>query len=185
MEEKAFEVLKKLKGVGIVLSIIVIILGICMFVKPIATGSMMIWILVVGVLINGIEKIVSYVKMPKESRDGFLLAVGILWTFISVVIIFRGLNFSYLVTANIEACIGIMIGFTCMFSGIGQICGAEKIKQQGGSKSMAILGGVMEILCALVVLSAPLLGMIAITIMYGVYLIMMGVALLVRCLAIK
>lgn len=181
---KAIEALKKMKGLGIAAAIFLILLGICMFIKPLATSAFMIWLLVIGVLISGIEKIVSYFKMPKDERDGFLLAAGLLWLFTSIFIISRGCGAGFATTAIMEVCIAMMIGFTCLFSGIGRICYSGKVKEAGGSSGLAIFSGILDILCGLAVLSAPLAGLFTITFVFGIYMLVVGVSLLVRCLSL-
>jgi|GEM_PF-5084232 len=177
--------MKSMKTIGIVASVIIMLLGICMFIRPLATGGAMIWILVAGVLVRGIEEIVSYFKMPKGERDGFLLASGIITTLISVLLILRGFNMSFMVTASLEACVATMLGITCMFSGIGRIISSGVIKKMGGSRTLAILGGVMELICGVAVLGAPIMSLYAITVAFGIYLFIMGAALLFRSLSIK
>lgn len=182
--KKAIEALKGMKGLGIAAAIFLILLGICMFIKPLATSAVMIWFLVIGVLISGIEKIVSYFKMPKGERDGFLLASGLLWFFAAIFIISRGCGAGFATTATMEACIAMMIGFTCLFSGIGRICFSGKIKEAGGSRGLSICSGVLDILCGLAVLSAPLAGLFTLTFVFGIYMLFVGISLLIHCLSL-
>ena len=182
--KKAIEALKGMKGLGIAAAIFLILLGICMFIKPIATSAVMVWLLVIGVLISGIEKIVSYFKMPKGERDGFLLAAGLLWLFASIFVISRGCGAEFATTVTMEACIAMMIGFTCLFSGIGRICFSGRVKEAGGSSGLSIFSGVLDILCGLAVLSAPMVGLFTLTFVFGIYMLVVGISLLVHCLSL-
>lgn len=184
MTSRAMEELKKLKGAGIAAAIILIILGICLFINPIASSAVMIWLLVIGVLISGIEKIVSFIKMPKGQRDGFLLASGILWLFLSLLLIARGLNFGFAVTAAMETGVAIMIGFLCIFSGIGRICISGQVGAMGGSTGLTVLTGILEILCGMAVLSAPLVGVFTLTLVFGIFMLVMGISLLIKCISL-
>ncbi len=184
IQEKAYAALKKTKGLGIAISIIIAILGILLFVKPIATTSVFIWIMVIGLLIMGIQKIVDYCRMPKGARDGFLLAGGILLVIITLILIGRGLNYEYAVTAGIEVCIAFMIAFTCIFTGIGRICGSGMVKASGGSQGLSIFSGILDIICGIIILGAPLLGLLTITVIFGIYLLITGIALLIRFISL-
>lgn len=180
----AMDALLKLKGLGITVSVILILLGICMFIRPLATDAIVIWILIIGLFIRGIEEIVAYCKMPKGCRDGFKLAVGIIWVFTCGMTILRACNAGFIITANLEMFVAVMIACGCLFSGIGRICSGNLVATLGGSKAMAIIGGILEILCAFVILSAPLMSLFTLTIVYGIYFLIMGISLLIRCASI-
>lgn len=178
--EEGMQILKKMKAAGIVISIIMFLLGICMFIEPISTSIVMIWLMVFGLLLIGIGKIVSFCRMPKGGRDGFLLATGILLIIASILLICRGLNFGFAVTANIMAFVAIMIGFICVFSGIGRICMSGVVAECGGSKGLTIVSGILEIICGMLVLCAPITGLFALTVAFGLFLGIMGVAMFIR-----
>lgn len=181
---RGLEVIKNAKKAGIVISIIMILLGICLFVKPVGSNAVMIWLLVLGVLLDGIHKVVTYFRMPRMGRDGFLLASGILLIITSLILIGYGANYEFAITASLETCAAFMIAFTCIFTGVGRLCGSEYVRLLGGSKGMAILSGILDILCGIVIICQPLFGLFTLTIVFGLYLTVSGIALLVRFISL-
>ena len=181
---KGLEVVRSMRKIGITISVVMIILGICLFIKPVATSAVMIWLLVIGVLIDGIQKIVTYCRMPARGRDGFLLASGILLVLTSLILIGYGANYEYATTASLEVCAAFMIAFTCIFTGIGRICGSEYVWLLGGSKGLAILAGVLDIICGIIIMCEPLFGLFTMTIIFGLYLTISGIALFIRFISL-
>lgn len=185
MSEKIFSAIAYLRKIGIVVSIILILLGICMFINPFESGAFFVWCIIIGVLIHGVQKIIYFTKMQKGARDGVLLASGILMVLVCVVLIADVFNAKFIAFANMEACIAVMLGFICIFSGVGKICVSGNLRAVGGSATASILCGVIEILCGLLVLAAPLTGFISLTVVFGVYLLIMGITLLIKSLSMR
>ena len=176
---------KKIKRIGIIAALALMLLGVCMFIRPLTADAVILWMLVIGLLIDGIEEIIWYFQMPKGLRNGFHLAAGILWIFASVLTIVRGCSAGSAETEILEISAAIMIGCTCIFSGIMQICSCDFVRLLGGSVAMCILGGILEVICGILVISSPITGLVSFTIAYGIYFLIVGIALLISILSVK
>jgi len=187
MLERFKETYKRIKGFGIVLSILMILLGFSMFFVPASAAVIAMWLMTVGLLLRGISDIVTYFNAPKEMRDGWNLASGIIWVIIAISLIAGGLSASLaqklVVWGNFEMLIGFMVGFTALFNGIKTICSVKEVKAMGGSSAICVVSGILGIIVGLIVLSYPIGSVITLTVFYGLFLIIGGISLLCKALA--
>ena len=179
----AKEAFLSLKKYAYLVGILMTVLGVCVFLRPISASVFFVWVLVVGLLINGISRIVMYFKLPVEARSGWFLALAIIWFIAAVFLIADALNFPLHTTISIQAIVGIIIGFNCIFSGVSSIGYSRAVAEAGGSRGMCIFSGVLEIICGMIVMSSPIMGLYALTIAFGLYLIIMGVSTIIRAIA--
>ena len=178
---KAWEKISKYKTVGILISVLMIIFGIIMFARPFKSELVLVFLTVLALLISGIEKIFLFFKMEKGAKDGWTLALGILWIITSIILF----SSMYITEAIMLTMAGIFMGITAVFNGVADLCNCGSAEAMGRSKGLMIFAGILGILCGMIILGAPVLSTVAITIFYGVYLVILGIALLVRCLSIK
>ena len=80
------EAFKKLKAFGIVVAILMIILGGVSCCSPILGQRIVLWMMVIGLFIYGINEIVTYCASPKGYRNGFSLASGIIWVVLCIIL---------------------------------------------------------------------------------------------------
>jgi len=179
----AQEAILKLKKYGYLVGIIMVVMGVALFLRPVATSTLFIWILVFGMLITGFAKFFAYFTLPKEMRSGGSLALGIIWVICACLMITQAVNMPLQTTVSLQLIIGIIIGVNCIFSGIGTICASGQIKEMGGSAGLAIFSGVLELICGAIVISSPIFGLFALTVAFGIYLLVMGVAVIIRSIA--
>ena len=186
---KAKEVLKKMKVFGIIVAIIMILLGACIFFVPESAAVIIMWMMVAGMLILGISEIIFFCSMPKGARNGWNLASGIIWVVLSVMLMLCDLNAGMaeklVLYGSIEMMLGFMVGFSILFNGISMLCDVREVRAIGGSGALCIVGGILSILAALTILSYPIGAFITITIFYGLFLLVGGISLLCRVLSFK
>lgn len=176
-----WEKVKKVKTLGIVISIFLILVGIFMFSRPFKSDVIMICLMVVGLLMHGIGMVFEYFSTEKESRSGWTLAAGILWIVSSVVL----LNSLFFTVASLTLCAGISMGVSAIMNGINYIANSGKAKELGRSKAGMIAGGILAFVCGIIILGSPVISTIAITYFYGILIFIIGVTLLINCLLIK
>lgn len=178
--ENATKTFKKLKAIGIIASIIMIILGACTVISPFGTG--MVWLIIafIAIIIYGISNIVEFCKQPKGRKNGGTLALGILWILIAALFLFSKLDLIPIAESAIIFTIGFIFGFNCIFSGIM----AFSTLEYASSKGLAILAGILDLLVGFFVIAAPFFAGITLIWIIGIFVIVMGVSLFVRCLSI-
>ena len=187
MFEKTKEAYKQMKGFGIVISVLMILLGLGMFFVPAGAAVLAMWLMVIGLLLYGLMEITTFCKLPKGARDGWTLAGGIIWTIIAVLMIVGGLSAStaakLVAWGNFEMLIAFMVGFTSIFNGIKILCSCGEVKAMGGNTLCCVLSGILGILVGIVVLSYPIGSVITLTVFYGLFLLIGGISLLCRALS--
>jgi len=189
MFARAKDLYKKVKGVGIAVAILMIIMGIVMFLLPATATTIAMWLMVSCLLIDGIGNIIIFFGMPKGTRSGWSLAVGIIWIIIAITLISGGLNASFaealVIWGTFEMLIGFMVGFTSIFDGIETLCLSGKVGEMGGSKAGCIIAGILELLVGIIVLTYPIGAVITLTVFYGLFIAIFGVSMLCRILSNK
>jgi len=185
--EKAKEAYKKMKTLGIVVSILMILMGIAMFCVPARATAFMMVMMVVGLFLYGVVEIVVYCKMPKELREGSMLGAGILWCLIGLLLIIGGcsapVEAKLAAWGTFEYIIAFMVGFSMFFSGFRSFSACSAVKAMGKSTAGPIIAGILYIIAGIVVLTYPIGSVITLTVFYGIYLLVGGVALLCRVLS--
>jgi len=184
---KAQEALKKLKTLGIIASIIMIILGIVTVINPGKGNVIGVWLMVIGVLIYGIMEIVIYCKLPKEIRNGASLAMGIIWVVLCVFLIIGAIAAPTMdkiaALGAFDYFIAVMIAFSMFFSAISEFCSCKNAEALGRSKGGMIASGILGILCGIIILTYPIGSVITLIWFYGLFLLIGGISLFCRCMS--
>lgn len=179
--------LKKLKTFGIVISIAMIILGVISSFSPLLGQSIVIWMMVGGLFIYGIEEIVNYCAAPKCLKNGFSLASGIIWVVLCVILFVSALGADTVsklfALGAFDYFIAVIISFSCIFNAVNDFCVCGKAEEMGRSKGGMIAAGILELLAGFAILSYPIGSVITLEIFYAIFLTAGGIALLCRCLA--
>lgn len=179
------EVMKKFKAVGMIVSILVILAGIFMFTRPVGTGIVFAWTAMVFMLVNGIYRIARYFGIPKEVRNGWMLADGIVSVVVAAWILIEIFAKPLAGTLGLVVMLGYIAGFYQVFAGITQLCTSGKAKELGGSFGWMIFLGIVNILCGLFVMSRPVLSYFAFELVSGIYLCIFGITTFIECICIK
>jgi len=80
---------------------------------------------------------------------------------------------------------GIMMGVTAIFDGVADFCNLKAAAAMGRSKGLMILAGILDIICGMIIIAHPIMSTIAIVWFYGIFITILGITFLIRCLSIK
>lgn len=184
--------LKKFKGLGITISILLIIIGVCMCILP--RWSTIVWVslFVVGLVLSGIMNIIKFCADKKGERQGWILANAI----ISVVL--GGLLITF-VCLDIESYSGdaidviayevgslvfwliLFAGWFAMFKGIFRLVALNATVAAGGNKTYEITSGVIEIVIGCLVVFLPWFG---VPVLYWVGIYAIAISMIVSGIVI-
>lgn len=186
---RAREAAKKLKTFGIIIAIIMILLGAVACFAPILGQQIVLWSMVAGLFISGIEEIINFCASPKGLRNGFALATGIIWVILCIMLFISAINAdalsSLFTIVAFDYFLAIMLAFSCIFNAISDFCLCGRAEELGRTKGGLIASGVLGILAGIVIMSFPVGSIITLEIFYAAFLLIGGIALLCRCLSYK
>lgn len=160
------------RTLAIITGILLVVLGILFFVFPLGTMLFADIFITIGLLIFGIYRIVSFIAAPSGYRDGWQLALGILWVICAVVILASS-------ASNIIISFAFLLGVLAMMSGLSQIIAYASLKGASGS-GFVLASGIINALLALFLLAAPFVATAALAYIQGFYLCFAGVALVIE-----
>jgi len=170
-------VTKGRKGLGIVVSILMVLLGIGVFFAPQFFVSMMIWLFIIGIVIYGVFMIFDYAR--SEVKNGWNLTAGILAVILGFLLLFSP------ALAQAET-FAFMLAFMTLFTGINQVTAASVLKKQGGeSTGWLTAAGVINIILGFFFLFNPYVMLFTFYIVAGIYLIVSGIALFASTMSSK
>ncbi|MEG2541734.1 MAG: DUF308 domain-containing protein, partial [Christensenellaceae bacterium] len=109
---------------GIIVAIIMIVLGILFFVKPVVTMIAVEWIAAIGIMLYGLWQVIAYIKTPSDMKNGWSLANGIIFIILGILILTMGI-------AGRAEMFAFLLGFMALFSGINQIASYAAFKKSG------------------------------------------------------
>jgi len=169
-------VTKGSKGLGIVVSILMVLLGIGVFFAPQLFLSMMVWLFVIGIMIYGVFLIYEYAK--SEIKSGWTLTAGILAVILGFLLIFS----PSLAKAETFA---FMLAFMTLFTGINQVSASSLMRKQGEGNGWLTAAGVINIILGFFFLFNPYIMLFTFSIIAGIYLIVGGIALFASTMSSK
>ncbi|MGV8906832.1 MAG: HdeD family acid-resistance protein [Acetobacterium sp.] len=157
------------RSLGIVVSILMVFFGIGVLMAPLFFVSIMIWIFVIGLMINGVFHIFDYARC--DVKNGWTLTTGILAIILSILLIFAP-------TFSKAETFAFMLSFMALFTGINQIAASSVMKKLGGSGSGWLLtSGIINIILGFFFIFNPYVMLFTFSIIAGIYLIVGGIAL--------
>ena len=178
-----------MKVLGIIVAVFMIVFGGIACFAPIIGQAIVIWMMIGGLFIYGVDEIITYCASPKEFRNGFSLASGIIWVVLCIILFVSAVNAdaisSFIAIAQFDYFLAIMISFSCIFSAINDFCICGKAEELGRSKGGMIVSGILGILAGLIIMSYPVGSIITLEIFYSIFLFAGGIVLLCRCLSLK
>lgn len=174
INDAAKKITKGNKVAGIIVAIAMIVLGILLMARPIATEIVLFYLAAVGFLIYGIYQIIVYVRTPSDLKNGMNLANGIILILLAVLILLSS-------AVSVVITFAFLFGFVAMFTGINQIAAASAVKKAGGKRGgWLIASGIINIVLSIFFIVTPFMAEFAFGIIAGVYLIVGGIALLIE-----
>lgn len=159
------------KTYGIITAIAMIVLGICFLLWPMVSGYVGMLFITCGFVVYGVTQIVVFFHTPKEHRNGWLLAFGILYIVLGIVLLSSSPASLYLTYA-------FTLGFFAMYLGITQCMawGSYRAQSVPGA-GWLLASGIMNIILSFCMIMTPLVAAWALEYVLGFYLIIGGVAL--------
>ena len=178
MGDVAMKITKGHRAAGVVVAICMIVLGILFFIWPLITAIGLQYIAAIGILIFGAFQIINFIRVPSGARQGWMLASGILLVIVGIMalamgVIDRAFMFSFL------------LGFLAMMAGINQLASVGVAKKAGMSTGWLVASGIINIILAAFLLISPFAAIWALQIVFGIYLLVGGIAFLAEVLATK
>ena len=167
------------KTMGIVIGILMVVLGLLMLAWPVIMTLIGINLAILLICISGIVQIIQYFNGERETRNGWLLACGILIVIASVIM---------LVQPDFAKMIGFsfVLAFCAFMNGFNQFASSSALKKITGSGSgWMIFGGVMSLILGAFFCIYPLMTEVIATYIYAIYAIVAGIWLLCYSLGTK
>ncbi|MEA5004457.1 MAG: DUF308 domain-containing protein [Christensenella sp.] len=165
------------KTVGIIVAICMVVIGILIFATPVAAAVGLGYLITIGFIIFGVFEIFAYFRTPADHRNGWTLANGIIFTLIGILILIEALGARW-GKLDMLAVFSFIIGFFALFSGITQISSYGAFKNSKNSASgWYLASGIINLILGILIICAPIAGWFTIQFIFGIYLIVGGIAL--------
>lgn len=162
---------------AVITGILLIILGILFFVFPLGSMLFVDIFITIGLMIYGLYRIISFIAAPSGFRNGWDLAIGIIWVVCAGIILASN-------AANILVSFAILLAVLALMVGLNQIMAYSALKGTSGA-GFILASGIVNILLALFLVFAPFMGSAVIAIVEGIYLCFAGLALIIEGFAKK
>ena len=155
---------------GIIVSIIMIVLGILMFIVPVGTSVVIMYMASAGFIIYGIYQIIAYIRTAKEMKNGWTLASGIIYTILGILLLIGG-------PYDMAYTFMFLLAFLALSGGIMQISAYGPLKKAGAQGTGWMLAsGIINVLLGIFFIFMPFGSALAVTFIFGIYLIVFGIA---------
>lgn len=169
---------KKFSWAFIVAGIIMILLGVFLLVKPLASVRTVIIIIGIGLILYGIMHFVAYARMDVLPGVGFIMLTGILDVLLGLIFIFSW--------DTVAASIPFFLGFWMLFSGVSRITAAFTAKKFGEDGWwMMLIYGILLIICGYYFFANPLASGWAVMVVLSVYLISDGISAIIGAIGVR
>ena len=156
---------------GIIVAICMVVLGVLFLMSPIITNYVAMVAATCGFIVFGIYEIIVYARTPKEYKNGWTLANGILTTILGILIITSTPGEMYMTFA-------FLLGFMALYGGIMQCTEYALIRKAGLPRGGWVLtSGILNIIMSIFFIITPFAATWAVAYVLGIYLIIGGVAL--------
>lgn len=156
---------------GIITAIAMIVLGVFFLIWPTISGYVGMVFITVGFVVYGVTQIVVYFHTPREHRNGWSLAFGIIYVIIGFMLLAESPASLYLTYA-------FVLGFFAMYLGITQCFAYGQFRAQNAPGAGWLLAsGILNIILSFCMIMTPLVAAWALEYILGFYLIVGGVAL--------
>lgn len=171
------------KYLGFIVSVVLTGLGLLALMAPVYFGIGLSYIITAGLGIHGAVNILSYIRVSPDERDGWTLASGIMFLLLSAIIILSAIDNSPTPVLMLMA-LTFTIGFLVLLNGIDQIHAFLTLHRADIPGAGWILAsGILNVLLAALILINPVLGWLSMSIVWGIYLTITGIALFVESCA--
>lgn len=171
------------KKTGIIISVIMIALGILAAFISLPFGIGLGFIATAGLGIYGVAQIITYIQTPASHRNGWVLANGVLLMLFSLFMLWGALGNAY-GSIQLISVITFTIGFFSLSNGIDQINAFSFLRKRENARAGWLLaGGIINLLLGAFMIINPILSWFSLSVIWGVYLIISGIAFLTETLS--
>ena len=161
----------------VIIALILAVLGLAALIFPVAAGTGLAFFITAGLFLSGLSQTILFFQSPKEAHSGWILANGILLLIFSGVTILTALLSKFGVLQMI-ASLSFFLGIVTASAGLNQIISAWSQPPKTPGRGWAITGGVLNLILSVFLCVNPIISWLALTTVWGIYLVSAAVALL-------
>ena len=168
---------------GVLIGTLMMGFGLLAAFAPVATGLSLAYVITAGLGIYGATQLAAWVRAGRQRRNGWTLGSGILLTGFSLFTLWSALQTTYGTAAMISVLATVAAFFTVLM-GIGQFFTFDELRTHGTEGAGWVLtSGILNVLLGIVLLTNPIAGWFALSAVWGIYLSVSGLALLVESIS--
>jgi uncharacterized membrane protein HdeD (DUF308 family) len=184
-KEKVEKAAKRSLTGGIVAAIVMIVLGLCILCNPGASLDALVWLLIVGLMVGGVFRIVSYGEMPYWFRPGYSLVTGIMDVICGIMLAVAAVNSPAVTYDVFTVMVGFMFAFGLLVAGVNELSSIGVIQRMGGSAGWATFSAIIDILAAILLFMSPVASTAILMYTLAFALIAAGISVLSASLDVK
>lgn len=184
MFDAAYEPVEEEKGADrtaqksvLAVALILAVLGLAIFIFPVAAGIGLAFLITVGLFLYGLSQSILFFRLPKELRNSWALANGILLLIASGIL----LTGAFMSTAGVLQMImasSFLVGVLTALIGLSQLAAALSETPKTPGRGWTALGGSLNVLLSLFVCVNPIFSWFALATVWGIYLMTAAIVLL-------
>ncbi|WP_367926027.1 HdeD family acid-resistance protein [uncultured Ruthenibacterium sp.] len=168
---------------GVLIGTLMMGFGLLAAFAPVATGLSLAYVITAGLGIYGATQLAAWVRAGRQRRNGWTLGGGILLTGFSLFTLWSALQTSYGTVVMISALATVAAFFTVLM-GIGQFFTFDELRTHGTEGAGWVLtSGILNVILGIVLLTNPIASWFALSAVWGIYLSVSGLALLVESIS--
>jgi uncharacterized membrane protein HdeD (DUF308 family) len=170
----ASKILNGNRILGVIVAIVMVLFGLLFVANPFGMAYLTEIFITCGLALYGLFRIVAYARTPADTRAGWTLANGIISLILGVIVLTAP------PVVVIEA-FAFILGFFAISSGINLIVMSGHIKRDTGESPVwIVLSGVVNLIMGVFLVISPFALTAALEFVFGIYLIVGGVALAIE-----
>ena len=173
--DAAYEPVEEEKGADrtaqksvLAVALILAVLGLAIFIFPVAAGTGLAFLITVGLFLYGLSQSILFFRLPKELRNSWALANGIL------LLIASGI----LLTGAFIMASSFLVGVLTASIGLSQLAAALSEAPKTPGRGWTALGGSLNVLLSLFMCVNPIFSWFALATVWGIYLMTAAIVLL-------
>lgn len=162
-----------------ILAALLIIAGILTVVFPIRIFALIQYVAAAAMIIMGIYHLVSYGSMTYYFRDSMLLVTGLLNILVGIMLLFMP------VALTVEV-ITFMLAFLLLFSGAQKLSFGSRLRYfRMQHTGFLTVGGVLDIILAVIFLLLPFTTALAMNYIIAAYLLLGGIVVFIEAISMR
>lgn len=187
VEMRGHEAGKQKRGVisGVITGAIMMALGLFAAFSPLTSGILLAFLVTAGMGIYGAVQAISFFRTSREGRSGLMLVNGMLLMALSLFALYVAIQSVYGTLTMVASLSSVVAVFT-VFGAITQFAAyLDRRRQQPAGGTFLLVNSIFSALLGLLLLANPVVGWFSMSIMWGLYLSILGISLMVESLAAK